>query len=107
MRVAAGIAEIAHGFTGVRLEAPIGSVATDVLAIVAGLLLLAGLWTPIAGSLIAALGIWCAISQPGDPLANLLLSTIGAALVLVGPGAWSVDAQLFGWKRIEIRDRNS
>ncbi len=35
----------------------------------------------------------------------VLLATIGAAQALVGPGAWSIDARLFGWKRIDIRDR--
>jgi len=67
--------------------------------------LVAGLWTPIAGSLVAASGIWFAATQVEDPLANLLLATIGAALALVGPGTWSIDARLFGWKRIDIRDR--
>jgi putative oxidoreductase len=79
--------------------------AAAVLAIVAGLFLVAGLWTPIAGSLVAASGIWFAATQVEDPLANLLLATIGAALALVGPGTWSIDARLFGWKRIDIRDR--
>jgi len=74
------------------------------LAIVAGLFLLAGLWTPIAGSLVAGLGIWFALADT-NPLASVLLATIGAALALIGPGAWSVDARLFGWKRIDVRDR--
>jgi len=33
------------------------------------------------------------------------MATIGAALALVGPGAWSLDWRLFGWKQIDIRDR--
>jgi putative oxidoreductase len=70
-----------------------------------GMLLLAGLWTPVSGTLVAILGLWNLISQLGDPWANFLLATIGAALALVGPGAWSIDARLFGWRRIDIYNR--
>jgi putative oxidoreductase len=84
------------------------SLATlNAVAIVAGLLLLAGLWTPVAGSAAAVLGIWNTLVQNGDPWANILLATIGAALAMLGPGAWSVDSRLFGWKRIDVRNRAS
>jgi len=79
----------------------------EVLAIAGGMLLLAGLWTPVVGSLAAALGIWSIISRPGDPWACIFFATIGAGLALLGPGAWSVDARLFGWKRIDVPDRKS
>ena len=29
------------------------------------------------------------------------------SLALLGPGGWSVDARLFGWTRIDIRERQS
>jgi hypothetical protein len=32
------------------------------------------------------------------------LCCISAALALLGPGGYSVDARIFGWKRIDIRD---
>ena len=32
-----------------------------------------------------------------------MLGTLGVALALLGPGGWSVDARLFGWKRIGDR----
>ena len=77
------------------------------LAIAAGMLLLAGLWTPIAGVLLAIIEIWCAFTHPHDPWSYILLATLGAALAMLGPGAWSVDARLFGWKRIDLRDRTN
>jgi hypothetical protein len=82
-----------------------GSLFAEVLAIATGMLLVAGLWTPISGSLVAVLALWNLVSQSGDPWANILLGAIGAALALLGPGAWSADARLFGWKRIDVRDR--
>jgi uncharacterized membrane protein YphA (DoxX/SURF4 family) len=77
----------------------------SVLTTCAGLLLLAGLWTPVAGALVAILALWNFLSQPGDPWISILLGTLGTALALLGPGAWSVDARLFGWKRLDSRLR--
>jgi Co/Zn/Cd efflux system component len=71
-----------------------------VLAI-GGLLLLVGLWTPLVGTLVAAVELAKIPSKLGDPWTYILLGTIAAALALVGPGHWSVDARIYGWKRIE------
>jgi len=35
----------------------------------------------------------------------LLLGTAAVALAMLGPGLWSIDARLFGWKRIEAPPR--
>jgi hypothetical protein len=45
------------------------------------------------------------LTLPSDWLLYLLLATFGAALAMLGPGQWSVDARLFGWKRIEPSPR--
>jgi len=107
MRLVAGFTLIDHGTVGLSTEHPLGQVIGYMLATAAGILLVAGLWTPLAGALAAAVELWCAFEQPRDSLTHILLLTLGVALALVGPGAWSVDARLFGWKRINIRNRKS
>jgi putative oxidoreductase len=69
------------------------------------MLLCAGLWTPIAGGAAAIIGLWAAFWRSGDPWSHILLAILGAGLAMLGPGAWSVDAHLFGRKRIRIPDR--
>jgi uncharacterized membrane protein YphA (DoxX/SURF4 family) len=70
-----------------------------------GILLILGLWTPVAGTLVALTQIVYIVLGTGDPWIHVLLGTLGLSLALLGPGAWSVDAWLFGWRRIDIRDR--
>jgi uncharacterized membrane protein YphA (DoxX/SURF4 family) len=67
----------------------------------AGLLLLVGLWTPVGGVLVTIVELWIVLSRVGDPLVPLMLATLGATLAMIGPGAWSIDARLFGRKHIE------
>jgi uncharacterized membrane protein YphA (DoxX/SURF4 family) len=67
-----------------------------------GLLLITGLWTPVVATVMVLLELSRIISRHGDPSSEILLCTLAIAIALLGPGAWSVDARLFGWKRIEI-----
>jgi putative oxidoreductase len=66
----------------------------------AGLFLLVGLWTPVVGASIAVLELWVAITPASEPWIAILLATFGAAAAMIGPGAWSIDALLFGRKHI-------
>jgi uncharacterized membrane protein YphA (DoxX/SURF4 family) len=68
----------------------------------AGALLCIGLWTPVAGVLIAVAELSLAYSHVVDPPMHIMLAVLGAALAMIGPGAWSLDARLFGRKRIRI-----
>jgi putative oxidoreductase len=63
-------------------------------------LLVAGLWTPFAG--IAAAAIHLGILSVAQELdcAPVVNSVVGLALAMLGPGSWSLDARLFGRKRI-------
>jgi uncharacterized membrane protein YphA (DoxX/SURF4 family) len=84
-----------------------GSTMLRVVTWGVGLFLLVGLWTPIVGTVLAILALLQAFLHPSDPLTSILLGTFGAALALLGPGGWSVDAYLFGWKRVELPDQKS
>lgn len=107
MRLVVGIALIDRSVVGLRSGPSIESTVLFAVLIGAGLLLLAGLWTPIAGTLTAVIELWNVFLLPENLWLYVLLGTMGAALAMLGPGTWSVDARLFGWKRVPIRDRHT
>jgi putative oxidoreductase len=72
------------------------------LATGAGILLLIGSFTPIAGVLVILVELWTALTGAASLRTCILLATVGAALAMLGPGFWSIDARLFGRKRIDI-----
>lgn len=78
------------------------SISPYLIGATAGILLLLGLWTPIVGSLIAVVETWIAFSRPVDPWTPIMLAILAATLAMIGPGAWSIDARLFGREHIEI-----
>ena len=88
------------GLLNASPSAPLGLVAAG-----AALLLLVGLWTPVAGVLVAVAELGLAASHPAEPWTSVHFATVGAALAMLGPGAWSVDARLFGRKQIQIPHR--
>ena len=106
MRVVVGSALVVRA--GVRLWTdlpPMNVTIPAVLLIGAGTLLIVGLWTPIVGTSIALIEIWKMLTVAGDKSVWLLLGTAAVALAMLGPGLWSIDARLFGWKRIEAPPR--
>lgn len=104
MRATAGFALLSHGIAALTGGAAPAYAALHLLCAAIGALLVAGMWTPIVGALAAVGAILHGWSNPADAGFHALLAAHAAALALLGPGAWSVDAHLFGWRRVEIRN---
>ena len=68
-----------------------------------GICLLCGLWTPVMGGVAAAIELLIAFSSAGGSVTHILLVILSISLALLGPGAWSIDAHIFGRKRIDIK----
>jgi len=84
------------------------TVALDFVEAAGGVFLIAGLWTPVMGALIAIDELWIAFlhaSQPDSRLIHVFLAVLTAGIAMLGPGAWSIDARLFGRKRFKMGDR--
>jgi uncharacterized membrane protein YphA (DoxX/SURF4 family) len=109
LRLLTGAALMAFGITGIREEPPPLTVALQIISIAAAVLLVVGMFTPLAGVLAAAAEVWIAISRSsshsGDPWVALAQAALAAALAMIGPGAWSIDARRFGRKRIDLPER--
>jgi putative oxidoreductase len=104
-RLLTGVALIHYGIAGLREAHPFGSIVPQIFGAGAGILLLVGLWTPLVGTLVAVVEVWIVFSGPGDPWIPIILAALGATLAMIGPGAWSIDALLFGRKHIEAPER--
>lgn len=80
------------------------------LAFTGGAFLLAGLMTPVVAALVAIGGIGIAVSWIPLPIEDLFnsnlalidLIVLAIAIGLLGPGAFSLDARMFGRREITI-----
>lgn len=68
-----------------------------------GALLLVGLWTPVTGVLACSLTLGLALLGDGTIEPSLQRAVTCLCLSLLGPGHLSIDARLFGRKRVTIR----
>jgi uncharacterized membrane protein YphA (DoxX/SURF4 family) len=112
LRLAVALSSIAQGFFALAANtgAAFAIWAMGLFAIVVGIALLIGFLTPLAGAATAIGYLVIGISRlvgtdanrHSDAFAFLDLAVMSAALVLLGPGAASLDARLFGRREIII-----
>ena len=80
--------------------------AQNLIAAIAGIFMLAGLWTPLIGTALALDEVSMAFSfysrAHGDTRIHILLAILAVSVAMLGPGAWSIDARLFGRKRFNV-----
>jgi uncharacterized membrane protein YphA (DoxX/SURF4 family) len=100
---------INFGISSLLEAPPLTTAVLQIIGVVAGILLLIGLWTPVAGTLAVVVKLWIAFSRHSwhscDPWIPIITATLCAALAMIGPGAWSIDARLFGRKHIDFPQR--
>jgi putative oxidoreductase len=99
-RVVLGTVLIWHGAVVFRDVAGIEQIVPELIASGLALFIVAGLWTPAAGALDAGLQAWIALIRTGNEAGVLILATLAGTLAMIGPGAWSIDARIFGRKHI-------
>lgn len=110
LRLCLATAVLYFGLAG--LSKPYGTIVFQQASIAAAgaFFVLAGLWTPVMGTLVALDQVWIAFSSyslaPEDAWIHAFLAVLAVSVAMLGPGAWSIDARLFGRKRFDIRRAN-
>lgn len=106
LRSTVGVALLAGGASAAGASA--GSWAGAALAGLCGCALVTGTLTPAAGLVAAALSLARVVSPVAGPdriadgAAAALVLAMGVSVALLGPGAYSVDARLFGRREIVV-----
>jgi uncharacterized membrane protein YphA (DoxX/SURF4 family) len=116
LRVAVGMVALFLGgsYLSESAASTAGTWFCGMIGSASGAALLIGIGTPIAGVVagVGAMGLGFSIFPPpalnlfDEKLPAILATIIAAAIVFLGPGAYSLDARLFGRREIIIPPRS-
>ena len=103
LRLLVGVTLITQIVTRVSSSelSPLGWVLAALVLLGAGCLLL-GFVTPVMAVLIGLATVTFAFSSLSSSIQNLDIVVLSTAIALLGPGAFSVDARMFGRREILI-----
>ena len=104
LRLVAGILLVYDGVVTLWTGPDLQTTILQSVAVGVGTLLILGLWTPIAGTLVMFVEVCFLLLGTTQARSNILLGALGAALAVLGPGIRSIDALRYGRKRFDIRD---
>lgn len=106
LRLLTSVVVLHFGIASLLEGASLQIVILQLISILTSALILIGFWTPLAGMLATIVNLWIALmrysSHSGDAWMPLIEGILGAALAMIGPGASSLDARLFGRKHIDL-----
>ena len=102
LRLTAAVPLIIRGISELQGAPQLVSLMLAGAAVAGGGFLLFGLWTPFAAAAEVFVELWSVSSRTAHHESSILLAALAASLVMLGPGAWSIDARVFGRRRIDI-----
>lgn len=105
LRIAAGSLLLVQGVARSIPDARAAAIVTAGIGTAAGLLMLIGLWTPMSCLLAVVAESWLLFANCVATRPAILLISISAAVAMLGPGSWSIDAILFGRRRLDVHYR--
>jgi putative oxidoreductase len=100
LRLASGMPLVVNGILALPPGGEGGGAVYRIAELSCGSLVLIGLWTPLAG--IGQAILWVAAAVGMHDVLPIASPVMGLSLALLGPGAWSVDARLYGRRRIRV-----
>jgi len=109
LRTAVGLEALAQTRRALETgsDATVGASIAGSLALLSGILLVVGLLTPLAAVLATAVRMWVSIDLAASEPSVAVVVAVALALVLLGPGAYSLDARFFGLRQIIIPPTHS